>query len=181
MSKKAWIITGLIVASGAVIAGGYAYLSVQISKLKDYCYKVKSFVLKGINKNGIAFTINVLLENKSKIDAVINSYKFDVLINDLKVANVHNETKQVYKPEGVSEIKIDIDFKPDLKQPQIVSKLITISAAYLGDRSKIIVKLDGSINISHRFLKKDVPIAMQWTLAELITPSETKQNCTYLK
>ncbi len=167
---KKWIIIILIVASLLMIAGYFA--KKQFDKAMKYCYNynIKRSKVNKISQSLIDIDFAVDFKNNSDIDAQIDGYSFDVLLNDNKISEVKSSSKVNIKANAFTTImipiKIDLGGMNGISLPNILTYLAT-------DRSKIIIKIKGSVSGGALGIKlTNMPVELSMSLKEIMTPSK---------
>ncbi len=177
--KKALAIVGLV---GIGIAGVvlFRHFRNQAKLLMDYCYRISSYQIIELNTKRIAFTADLAIKNKSKIDLTITKYVIDIYLNKKWVAQVHTPDK--YKPAvllaenfGALSFTVDLSPKNTLKN---AASWDTISGLLL-DQRNVKLAFIGNITASAGGLSiKNFPINIETTIGELMgDPSAQSVPC----
>lgn len=176
---KKVLIPALILATGGLIFGFYKHFQRQATLAMDFCYTIKGFKIIEISKKRIALQIDLWFKNKSKLDLKIMGYDFDIFINNQKVTKVVSNEKQTLAGESFSVLSFTIDFDPNTKWDS--KELLTILAYAISDKSKVVIRTTGYVSAGINFVKiENLPITIDYTLAELLKPSdpnEVKEKC----
>lgn len=153
----------------AAFAGSLAwYLYKQYKLLMDYSWSIVkgSVKIAGFNSGNLNVKLKVSITNKSNIGAEIQGYNLDILINGVKISNIHSSMKQTLFPNSDSIISLDITVPTknfNLKD------LLNWGAWYLTNQNKILIQTKGYASISQGFLSVNrLPIDINMTLAELM-------------
>ena len=100
----------------------------------------------------------MLFKNRSDISFDIEAFVLNISINGTFVGVVRQGVNQKIAANGESMINFDVDatMKNLVKKPLLLGKLIQyyITKNY----SKIIITIDGSVIIRHKFVSAAVPI-----------------------
>lgn len=174
MKKYTWVIIG-VVATGLV--GGYLYLNNQIKKLKEFCIKMKGFKIVKATTSLVDITFMLIFTNKSKLEILLSSYDFDLILNGVKVGRLKNTTNQVIKPSDKSEINFSLSFNP--RTFFDVDTALKFINDTMFDKSKIKIQVKGKFNgkLFNTFELVDYPIDINYTLSELLQPSNDTKEC----
>ena len=140
MKNKA-IIIGIIGAVG--IAAFLIYR--QFRKLMDYKLSFRSVKVKKINMQGIDLTLGLNFENKSDIQVVLSSQKYDVFINNVRLSTLTNENDVVIAPNSSTPITFDVSVGSkgiaDLIKTTSFTELLNIKKQVLRVDSTLVVKI----------------------------------------
>jgi LEA14-like dessication related protein len=151
-----------------VIAGIYALYRQQLYYAMQYCYKIYKISPKKFTKDAIEIDVTIKILNRSSFALQINSYDFDLFINNNFITNVKSEAINSIAQNSVSYIKANISVNPSniLKADLLASLLVY----YLTDQSKIIIRVKGELAAKANFINiKKLPIDYTDNLKSLMT------------
>lgn len=161
--KRVSIITGTLL----IITGLYFYFNEQIErffKIKD-TVSISNVKVEKISIKKIKLKIWLLFNNKTNFDATIDSYDFDIYINDKYISNVKNNKSFHVKPEGYNEVMSDVSFDPRrFFDSEYVIKLISY---FSYNPEKVNIYWDGVVNVRINNIPFSVNIADSTNLKEV--------------
>jgi len=168
---KRYIIIAIVVI---VLAGAY-FGYIQYIKAMNYCYNINAKKTKvnniGIKSISIDFAID--FKNNSDLEANIDGYQFDILLNGIKVSGATSNTQVIMKPNSLTTIIIPININPESLLSKQLVNLKTLSDI-VSNRSNVIIAVNGSVSGGVLGIKvKQLPIQLSYSLAELLTPNTT--------
>jgi LEA14-like dessication related protein len=176
--RKLLTITGILGGLGLLGFGMYQFFNEQINKAMNYCYKIKRYKFRQVTKDNIGMDIDVLIRNRSSFDLDVYGYNFNIFVNDRKVANVVNNTKQTINNNALSQVTVSVDFKPKDLFPTLNQALTLVYYATV-EKSKFIIKVQGSVSAGSSFIKlKDLPVEITMNLQEITTDDPNKEVCS---
>lgn len=129
-----------IVAGGlAVISVGLAYAYWQYQKLMQYCLSFNAVKIKTVTPQNIDFDLYLNFKNKSSHDLVIKSQSYNVLLNNIQIAQISNANPVIAKanvttPVGINIVASDISSK-------LKANLLDILAKGLNNEITINIKM----------------------------------------
>lgn len=173
--KKWIIIIAIIIVLLAV--GGY-FAKKQLDKAMKYCYKydISKSKINKVSAKEINIDFAIDFKNNSDIEAQINGYTFDVVINDLKVSKLSSKAKISIKPASfttiIVPIKLDLSGLNGISLGPIIKYMVT-------DRSKVMITVKGVVSGGALGINiDDMPIEISMSLAEIMKPStEPETEC----
>jgi len=157
----------ILIAIGATLGIGGAYLYYQYRQLMGYKIKVKRIKVNKISLQDIDLNIYIAFKNKSSLEFTIVGEDITVFINGKQMAKVVNKAENLIKPNSVSMIGVNIvaNYKSGL---DILGKS---AADFLVNREKVAVKFDMNIDIRAYGMAFKLPFVYETNLKELMTPS----------
>jgi LEA14-like dessication related protein len=174
-AAKVIVKLGLIAGISALGFGLYSLYKQQIYYLKQYCYKIHSFVPTKFSAKQISFDLTIKLLNRSSFALNLESYSFDVFLQGKYITSVSSSVLNVINPKAVSYINVGVNVIPG----NIVNKdvLAQVVGYYITDKSKIIISLKGDITASSSFIRvKKLPVDFSDTLENLMNPSNNSDK-----
>jgi len=168
---KKWVIILIIVVA---LLGTLAYIGKkQVDKAMKYCYNynIKKSKIKTVNSKTIDIEFALDFKNNSDIEAQVDGYRFDVLLNDVKISEVKSNSPVNIKPNAFTTIVVPINVSIS---SLLSNKLINSDTVknLLIDRSKIMIKIIGEVSGGALGLKiKAMPLELSYSLAEMMAPS----------
>lgn len=168
---KKSIIIGIVVLVLLIGAGYFA--KKQMDKAMKYCYVYNFKKSRVIKASATALDIDFAVDfkNNSDIEAQIDGYKFDVLINGIKVSEVKTNTVAKIAANAFTTIVVPIKVNPTSLLSKKLINQETIKN-FISDKSKIKIGIKGSVSGGALGVKvKDMPIEVSYTLAEMMKPS----------
>lgn len=176
-NKKVVLMTSLVVGFIGLATGTYFYVKRQYDLLFEYCYKLTSVQVVQFALSNIKMKIGLAVKNNADIDININGYNFKVYVNDKYVCDFKSNVKELLPANQVVQLNSVIaEFNPT----QVVNAAFAVSllSYYLTDKNKINLKIDGYASASHGiFAISNLPMTFEYTLAELLTPSQESGYC----
>lgn len=176
--KKLLIATGFLAGFTALGWGLSVWYKGQMSKVMQYCYKIKRYKITRLDTEKIQLAIDLLIRNNSAFSMDINGYDLSVYVNDIKIAILKDTITQTVRNNSLSLITLNVDviaknlFKDAKKLGQIILYAVV-------DRAKFIIKVEGNVSASSGFLKiKQLPINISMNLDEITTDSPDSEKCT---
>ncbi len=168
---KKGIIIIVIIISLIVVAGYFA--KKQFDKVMKYCYNynIKQSKINKISSSIIDIDFALDFKNNSDLEAQIDGYNFDILLNDVKISHVSSSAPVKIKSKAFTTITIPIK----VNVTSLLSKnLLNLETAknLISDRSKIMIGIKGVVSAGALGLKvKDMPIEISMSLTEMMAPS----------
>ena len=175
--KKTLTIISILTGLSIIGTGFYLIIKEQIKLMESYCWKVKDVLIKQFGFNNASLTVVLNLKNQSDINLEIIDYNFGIFLDDLKVADVKNTVKTVWKAKSISEIMFDINFNPSIviKDAKKISNLAVNIFAY---PQNVMFTAKGTVTVKHSFIKvSNLPIEYKTTFADLNKDDETPYEC----
>ncbi len=175
--KKIIIIVVIIIALLAV--GGY-FTKKQFDQAMKYCYNYNIKKSKVNRATTTALDIDFALDfkNNSDIEAEIDEYNFDVLLNGVKISDVISKIPVKVKAKAFTTITIPIRVSISSLLSKNILNLNTVKNL-VGDRSKIIITVKGLVSGGALGLKlSKMPLEISYSLADMMAPStEPEVKC----
>jgi LEA14-like dessication related protein len=170
MRGKGLMIAGIIAGLSGIAFGVYTLYKRQIYLAMQYCYKLYKINLTSFTKDLIQMEIQVKILNRSSFQLTIKSYSFDISINNNLIAKIKSDQDTIINPVSSNLLKVNVNVKPgDVLKGQFLLDLIKY---YLLDKSKIIIKVKGTLIAQVNFLIAQLPIDYQSNLKELTAPPD---------
>src|ERR1035437_4855713 len=143
-----------------------------------YCYKIKSFNINDASLSNINATLSVAIRNFANIGISILSVDLDVYVNNIKLTNINSKESQKLDGNGVSIISFGIHVTPKEIAGLGIGQISTLIAALLGDKSKINVRIIGTVGVGLGVLTlKQLPLDMTMTVADMMADDPNAFVC----
>lgn len=173
MSKFAKSLIALFAISGAVSMGYglYLFIAAQIRGAMNFCYKIANVKFISISGDLISFVLDLKFLQNSDFKVTINSYFFNIAINNKLVASIKDTTKIIVLPKAVSLIKTHVKFNPSqfFKLDYLTGLLYTATA----DQKNFVIQVKGTVNVQLNMLSFKLPIDIKMNLEDIMKPSPT--------
>ncbi len=168
---KKYIIIAVIVI--ALLVGMGFIAKKQFDKAMKYCYNynIKKSKVGKVSATALVIDFAIDFKNNSDISATLDGYKFDVLINNIKVGDVSSNKDTPLAANSMTTVMVPINVNPSAL---LSKKLINADTVknIISDKSKVIMTIKGVMSGGAVGLKiKDMPIEISMSLAEMLAPS----------
>lgn len=178
--RKTLIVAIVFIGIGLVGYGMYSFVTKEIEKATHYCYKIKRYKFRQLTKDNIGLDVDVLIRNRSAFDVDVYGYNFNVYVNNRKVANVVNKTKQTINNNALSQLTLSVDFKPKDLFPSLAEAALLVSYAMF-NKEKFIIKVEGTVSAGSSGVQlKDLPLSITMNLAEITKDDPNKEICSVI-
>jgi LEA14-like dessication related protein len=167
----------VFIGSAVLLLVGVAFkIKAQYKKLMNYCYRVYSFKINSISKDLVDFTLKIWVRNQSDILLTITNYSFDIFMMAKYVSTASNVINQKLYPNTVSTFDVNIKFVP--KDVFKAADLISFLSMALANSEEFKIKITGFAGAKAGILSiSNIPMSFDYTLKELMTPSDTETTC----
>ncbi len=137
-----------------------------------YNYNIKKSKVKDASAKNIDIDFAVDFKNNSDIEAQIDGYTFDVLLNNVRVSEVTSGNKEIIKASDFTTIIVPIKLNlSNLLSKKLINQDFVKNIIF--DKSKIMVGIKGFVSGGALGVKlKDMEIEISYSLAELLKPSK---------
>ena len=175
--KKTIIIVAIVIA---ILLGAGYFAKKQMDKAMKYCYNynIKKSKVGKVSATSLVIDFAIDFKNSSDITATLDGYKFEVIINNIKVGEV-SSTKGFYLTANtITTIVVPINVNPSALLSKKLINADTIKNI-ISDKSKVNLTIKGSVTGGAIGLQiKDMPIEFSMSLAEIMAPTtEPKTEC----
>ena len=163
LKTKRNIVAGVLIVG---VVGLVGYLGKQFHTLYNSCYAVVGAVIHKFSLDDVRITLMVRIENKSDLTVKLTKQHYNVYINNMQVASFYNENPVKLVSHSTQTLPIDVNFNPS----DLLKKGITNITDLLGDKSKLIIGIRGSLTITSGIAKVDnLPVETSMSLKEMMT------------
>ena len=159
--------TGKIVfwsAIGLVLGAVSIYLMKQFKLLAGSCWAFSGAMVKSLAISKVELTILLKIWNRSAIDILLRSQKYNIYVNNILVSKIANVTPVTLKGKSTQTLSLDVMFNPnDLLKAgwSAITDLIT-------DTSKILITIKGELSLKSGLIAfKTVNIETTMSLKEM--------------
>lgn len=169
--KRALVITGVLaLGTGIVLLGRHLYRQAKL--LMDFCFQVDGYNLIELNRKRIAFSVDLKVRNKSKINVDIISYSFNIKVNGKFISQVKSTgmIAETLPAEGIGGITATIDIRPD----QAIKNLANwdFISGILIDQKNVKISFEGGLSANVAGIKIiNIPISVNTTVGEIMEGS----------
>lgn len=160
MTKKAWIITGVL--AGISIFAALAY--VQVQKALKYAFKFSRIDNLKVSTSNISMDVFVKITNPSKITYKILEIQSKIFINDVEITQITSDQSQEIVPGSESEISVRIDLSPKDLAAKLKGNYLNLMMS-----EKLNMKVETNIKVGYQgIFSIHVPIEEIYDLGKMI-------------
>lgn len=152
----------------AVLGAGYLYYKNQINLLSDMKYTPIGYRFESIGLDKTVLNVDVKIESKSRIEALVEKLDLMVYIDNVNVGRVQDEKPLLIPAKGYSIAHLKVEFSPK----QIGQNIISLASDFYKSRD-LSIRIDGKAKVKTSFIRTTMPISYATTLKEM---SATKQS-----
>jgi LEA14-like dessication related protein len=120
--------------------------------------------------------MTVIIRNLSNIGFDIDSYNFDVYLNNILVSNISESIKQTLVPKGLSEISLRVSFNPTKIN---VGTALELVSALMFKKNTTTIRIKGHVSGSIAYIPfTNMPIDVTSTIEEILADDPNAQECS---
>lgn len=128
--RNTLIISGVL---GGVSVGGY-FLYKSILKAIDFEVEPKFVKVLSRDAQNIKLGITMTVKNPSNLKVTLSNQEYDVYLNDVQIARLTNNAKQVVYANSISELYVELN----INYKDTWNRINTISGQSIEDKLKFI-------------------------------------------
>lgn len=160
MSKKAWIITGVLAGVSIFAAIGY----MQVMKALKYAFKFTRISDFKVSTSSISLRVYVQLTNPSKILYTIDSLTSKIYVNGIFLTTIKNDVAQTIVPGSSNEYGVDIML--DLNE---ISKALKGNVMTILTAPELLMKVETDVKVSYKgIISVHTPIEETYDLKKMV-------------
>lgn len=150
---------------GLLVVGTGVYLAKQFKLLKDSCWAFSGALIKSLSLSKVELTIMLKILNRSAIDILVRSQKYNIYIGDILVSKIARTVPITIKGKSSQSLSLDVMFVPkDLLKAgwQSITDIIN-------QPKKIMITIKGELSLKSGLIAfKTVNIETKMSLQEMI-------------
>jgi len=171
---KTWAKISIGLLTVGVVSAGI-YLGIQIRKIINSPFKLKSVKDVDISGGEIKFTLITEITNESSISAYVKDQYYEIFFNGKRISKIENKSEifvgAAHKYDKLGNLKPNdakIPLKVEIDKQALTNALFTNLTNLVADKSKVKLSLKGYFTWTAGIVQAKQPFELAYTLQEIM-------------